>query len=100
MGLSADVVHFPANLLKIEQSIGIFNEGVIGIILKTQMCQIHHSGIGGAADALFHGFGVITELGAQLDEGHVTGSIPVGDHVVHHIDDVLASNFANDAQPL
>ena len=67
MGLSADVVHFPANLLKIEQCVGILNEGVIGIILKTEVCQIHHGGVGGAADPLLHGFRIFAELGAQFE---------------------------------
>ena len=78
----------------------ILDESVIGVILQTEVRQIHHGGVGGAADPLFHGLGIVAELGAQLDECHVTGGIPMGDHVVHHIDDILASDFTYNTQTL
>ena len=51
---SPDIVHLPANLLKIVKRIGVFREYLISVILDPQMRQINKPGVGCPPDPLLH----------------------------------------------
>ena len=63
---AADKIHFPPNLFKIVQGIGIFCKNFIAIILQTQMSQVNEPGSCGPADPLFNGFGRVAKTAAQI----------------------------------
>ena len=52
--LAANVVHFSSYLFKVEEGVGIFDEGIVGIILNSEIGQVDHGAVSGSADSLFH----------------------------------------------
>ena len=96
--LSSDVIHLSSYLLKVEQCVGIFDKGIVGVVFNSKICKVDHGGVGGSSDSLFHGFRVVAEMTAKLGKRSVGNSITVSDHIVDDINNIFASDFSDDSQ--
>ena len=63
---STDEIHFPSDLFKVIQGVGVGCKRVIGVILKTKVGKVDHSHVGCPTDPLFHGFRIVTEPAAKF----------------------------------
>ena len=95
--VAANIVHFPFDLLKIVQSIRVLDKGFISVIFNSKVGEIDKSGSGGSPYSLFDGFGIITQLAAELAKCGSADLQMVCYQIVDEIEDVPGSMVANDA---
>ena len=100
VNLASDIIHLSPYLFKVEKGVGVFDKGIVGVVFNSEIGKVHHGGVGGSSDTLFHGFGVVAEMAAKFGKRSVCNSITVSDHIVDNINNIFASDFSDDSQLL